>query len=58
MKIRTLEIENYKSHKKKTIFFQDFSILIGANGFGKTAILEILDLIPQQGIEIEGIEEQ
>jgi predicted ATPase len=58
MKVRTIKIENYKSHKYKEILFQDFNILIGENGAGKTAILEVFDLIKFPGSEIGDIEEK
>lgn len=43
MKIGTVEIENYKSIKKLTINLDDFSVFVGKNGAGKSAIIRAID---------------
>jgi len=46
MKLSKLRIENFRSFKDETIYFDDYTCLVGANGTGKLllAILINLDL--------------
>ena len=47
--IKSITFENFKSFKNKTnIKFNNFNILIGENGSGKSSILQILTLLRQK----------
>lgn len=49
MKIKSLEIENYRRIPKKLLKFSDsFNLIIGDNGSGKTAILDCLSMMAQR----------
>jgi len=45
MEIINLKLFNYRNHKKKEINFAHTNIVFGANGSGKTSILEALTLL-------------
>ena len=45
MKIKKIEIENYRSLKKIELEFGDLTVLIGKNDAGKSNILKVLDLL-------------
>jgi hypothetical protein len=43
MKIRSMEIENFKAYvRKRFVFDESFTLIVGDNGTGKTTILEAL----------------
>ena len=44
MKIKELYIKNFRSFKEGTINFSEYNCLLGANGAGKSTILQALDL--------------
>ncbi len=45
MKIRKVEITNFRGYKSKTeIDFNDFTVFIGKNDVGKSTILQALDI--------------
>ncbi|MCK4428835.1 MAG: AAA family ATPase, partial [Candidatus Aenigmarchaeota archaeon] len=44
MRIKKLEIKNYKNIKEATIDFDDLTIFIGKNNIGKSNLLNALDL--------------
>ena len=43
MKLSKVTIRNYRSHQETEVQFDDLTILIGANGTGKSAVLYALD---------------
>lgn len=45
MKIKKIEIENYRSLRKIELEFGDLTVLIGKNDAGKSNILKVLDLL-------------
>ncbi|NOR48873.1 MAG: AAA family ATPase [Methanosarcinaceae archaeon] len=45
MRIKKIEIENYRSLKKIELEFGDLTVLIGKNDAGKSNILKLLDLL-------------
>jgi len=44
MKLSKLRIENFRSFKDETIYFDDYTCLVGANGAGKSAVLTALNV--------------
>jgi len=44
MKLSKLRIENFRSFKDETIYFDDYNCLMGANGIGKSAVLTALNV--------------
>jgi predicted ATP-dependent endonuclease of OLD family len=44
MKLSKLRIENFRSFKDETIYFDDYICLVGANGTGKSAVLTALNV--------------
>jgi len=44
MKLSKLRIENFRSFKDETIYFDDYTCLVGANGTGKSAVLTALNV--------------
>jgi putative ATP-dependent endonuclease of OLD family len=44
MKVRSLEIENFRSIKHGRVIFSDHTLLVGGNNVGKSTICEALDL--------------
>ena len=44
MKLTELKIENFRSFKEETIFFDDYTCLVGPNGTGKSAVLMALNV--------------
>lgn len=59
MKIHRLEVTNFRSFSQRTFTFSDqFNVLIGENGAGKTAVLDALTIgvgIFLRGFSMEGI---
>lgn len=45
MKLKEIQLDNFSSFKKQKIEFKDITFLIGANGVGKSKILQSLKLI-------------
>jgi energy-coupling factor transporter ATP-binding protein EcfA2 len=45
MKIKELELYDFKGYEKAIFKFDDFQILVGPNGHGKTTVLEAINLI-------------
>lgn len=48
MKIESIRIENFRSFKDETICFDDYTCLVGANGSGKSTVLNALNLFFRQ----------
>jgi predicted ATP-dependent endonuclease of OLD family len=48
MKIESIRIENFRSFKDETISFDDYTCLVGANGCGKSTVLNALNLFFRQ----------
>lgn len=48
MKIESIRIENFRSFKDETICFDDYTCFIGANGCGKSTILNALNIFFRQ----------
>lgn len=45
MKIKTMDVQNFKSFKYRKFIFNDrFTLIIGDNGMGKTSVLEALSI--------------
>lgn len=44
MKIESVRIENFRSFKDQTVFFDDYTCLVGANGSGKSTVLCALNV--------------
>ena len=44
MKVRRLEIENFRSVASGMITFSDNTLLVGGNNIGKSTVCEALDL--------------
>ena len=53
MKIREITLHNYRSYKDATLFFEDYSLLIGANNSGKSAILDALRTFYEKDIKFD-----
>jgi predicted ATP-dependent endonuclease of OLD family len=53
MRIKKIEIENYRSLKSIELEFGDLTVLIGKNDAGKSNILKFLDLIFNRGGSID-----
>jgi len=48
MKIESIKIENFRSFKDETIFFDDYTCFVGANGCGKSTVLNALNIFFRQ----------
>ena len=48
MKIESLRIENFRSFKDETIFFDDYTSFVGPNGTGKSTVLYALNVFFRQ----------
>lgn len=48
MKIESVRIENFRSFKDETIYFDDYTCFVGANGCGKSTILNALNIFFRQ----------
>ncbi len=48
MKIESIEIENFRSFKHETIFFNNYTCFVGQNGAGKSTVLYALNLFFRQ----------
>lgn len=44
MKIQSVRIENFRSFRDETFFFDDYTSLVGANGCGKSTVLGALNI--------------
>ena len=44
MKIESVRMENFRSFKDQTVFFDDYTCLVGANGSGKSTVLCALNV--------------
>ena len=59
MKIRYIEIQNYKCHKNTIVYnCSDFHTLVGKNSSGKTSILECCQIVEEHTKEIENIRDK
>lgn len=45
MKIKTIEVRNFKSFKEEKLDIQDFTILVGANASGKSNTISLFRFI-------------
>lgn len=45
MKINQLKIRNFRGIKEGTIYFDDHTVMVGANNVGKTSVIEALTLL-------------
>jgi len=48
MKIESIRIENFRSFKDETIYFDDYICFVGANGCGKSTVLNALNIFFRQ----------
>jgi len=48
MKIECVRIENFRSFKDETIYFDDYTCFVGANGSGKSTVLNALNIFFRQ----------
>jgi putative ATP-dependent endonuclease of the OLD family len=48
MKIESVRIENFRSYKDETIFFDDYTCFVGPNGAGKSTVFYALNLFFRQ----------
>jgi predicted ATP-dependent endonuclease of OLD family len=48
MKIKSIRIENFRSFKDETIYFDDYTCFVGANGCGKSTVLNALNIFFRQ----------
>ncbi|OSZ81849.1 ATP-dependent endonuclease [Chitinophagaceae bacterium IBVUCB1] len=48
MKIESVRIENFRSIKDQTIYFDDYNCFVGANGAGKSTVLNALNVFFRQ----------
>lgn len=48
MKIESVRIENFRTFKDETIFFDDYSCFVGPNGAGKSTVLNALNVFFRQ----------
>jgi len=48
MKIESVRIQNFRSFKDETIYFDDYTCFVGANGCGKSTILNALNIFFRQ----------
>jgi len=48
MKIQSVQIQNFRSFKNETVFFSDYTCFVGANGAGKSTILNALNVFFRQ----------
>lgn len=48
MKIESVRIENFRSFKDETIYFDDYTCFVGANGAGKSTVLNALNVFFRQ----------
>lgn len=54
--IRQFEIENFKSHKHTKLDFSNLTVLCGANGSGKSSVIQALLLIRESNMVTESFE--
>lgn len=45
MRIKSLTIKNFRSFKDETIIFDDYTVLVGPNGVGKSTVLSALNVL-------------
>jgi putative ATP-dependent endonuclease of the OLD family len=48
MRIKTVQIENFRSIQNQTIFFNQYTCFVGANGAGKSTVLAALNIFFQE----------
>lgn len=48
MKIESVRIENYRSFKDETVYFDDYTCFVGPNGAGKSTVLNALNVFFKQ----------
>ena len=48
MKIECVRIENFRSFKDETIYFDDYTCFVGSNGSGKSTVLNALNIFFRQ----------
>jgi len=48
MKIESVRIENFRTFKDETIFFDDYSCFVGPNGSGKSTVMNALNVFFRQ----------
>jgi putative ATP-dependent endonuclease of the OLD family len=48
MKIQSVQIQNFRSFKNETVIFNDYTCFVGANGAGKSTILNALNVFFRQ----------
>jgi len=48
MKIESIKIENFRSFKDETVYFDDYTCFVGANGCGKSTVLNALNIFFRQ----------
>lgn len=58
MRLERLELENFRSYKKKTIKFAQLTVLLGPNGAGKTNVLEAIQLLSTGNSVRAGVTEE
>ncbi len=48
MKIESVRIQNFRTFKDETIHFNDYSCFVGANGVGKSTVMNALNVFFRQ----------
>lgn len=48
MKIESIRIENFRSYKDETVFFDDYTCFVGPNGAGKSTVFNALNIFFRQ----------
>jgi len=48
MRIESIKIENFRCFKNETVYFDDYTCFVGANGCGKSTILNALNIFFRQ----------
>ena len=58
MRLERLELDNFRSYKKKTFHFGDLTVLLGPNAVGKTNVLEAIHLLSSGNSFRAGVTEE
>lgn len=45
MRLKTLQIKNYRAFRDETVRFNDYTVLVGPNGVGKSTVLSALNVL-------------